>query len=208
MGEKKQPKNPDVLIVEDDIPLGFLLKRALEKKEYCPTVVGTASAALHEILNTSYELVLLDIRLPDADGLELVETFLQHDVEVIVMSAHTEIEHAIRAIQKGAYTFLPKPFELPHLQIEVQRAIEARKMRQDLTLLQDRIQKKYVIPQELHHRGYIFIPVGTSMEDAERIIIKKTLEEMDGNKTQTCKVLQISPSTLYAKLKQSDENPV
>lgn len=200
----EQLNRPEVLIVEDDISLGFLLKRALEQKNYVPAVVGTASAALHEIVNQSYDLVLLDIRLPDADGLELVETFLQHDVQVIVMSAHTEIEHAIRAIQKGAYTFLPKPFELPQLQIEIQRALEARQMRQDLTLLQERIQSKYVIPQELTQRGYIFIPVGTSIEEAEKIIIQKTLEEMDGNKSQTCKVLGISPSTLYAKLKQSE----
>tara|TARA_R110002096_G_scaffold436100_2_gene667753 strand:- start:4772 stop:6043 length:1272 start_codon:yes stop_codon:yes gene_type:complete len=95
-------------------------------------------ASAIDALDASIDLVLLDYRLPDTDGMEIlahVQRF-NKDIPVIMMTAHSSVEHAVHAIKAGAYHYVAKPFELDSVAITVARALETSQLRRELRTLQ------------------------------------------------------------------------
>ncbi len=117
-----------ILVVEDDLSLNKLVSRSLDLDGHSVKSVKTKSDALKEVENNSYDLVLLDLMLPDGNGMDLIERIVR-DSAVIVISAHADVNMAVKAVQMGAFNFIPKPFELENLTIEVNRALEARNLK-------------------------------------------------------------------------------
>lgn len=117
-----------ILVVEDDLSLNKLVSRSLDLDGHSVKSVKTKSEALKEIESDSYDLVLLDLMLPDGNGMDLIERMVRESA-VIVISAHADVNMAVKAVQMGAFNFIPKPFELENLTIEVNRAIEARSLK-------------------------------------------------------------------------------
>lgn len=119
-----------ILIAEDDADLAFLLKEALKRDAYAVRVERTAADALAQLARQNYDLFLLDVKLPDRDGLELLHRCreLTPDVPVIVMTAHGTRQMAVEAIGRGAYDFFTKPFQLQEVQVVVRRALEKRRL--------------------------------------------------------------------------------
>ncbi len=117
-----------ILVVEDDLSLNKLVSRSLDLDGHSVKSVKTKSEALKEIESNSYDLVLLDLMLPDGNGMDLIERMVRESA-VIVISAHADVNMAVKAVQMGAFNFIPKPFELENLTIEVNRAIEARSLK-------------------------------------------------------------------------------
>jgi two-component system response regulator GlrR len=110
---------PHVLVVDDDVELGHLLSIRLEAKGYRVTTESRAAAGLARLGRERVDAMLLDLRLIDADGLEVLSEVHDRspDVPVIVLTAHGSIETAVEATRRGAYGFLTKPFlELELLQ--------------------------------------------------------------------------------------------
>ncbi|BBJ27766.1 sigma-54-dependent transcriptional regulator [Athalassotoga saccharophila] len=117
-----------ILVIEDDLSLNKLVCRSLDLDGHSVKSVKTKSDALKEIENNSYDLVLLDLMLPDGNGMDLIERIVR-DSAVIVISAHADVNMAVKAVQMGAFNFIPKPFELENLTIEVNRALETRSLK-------------------------------------------------------------------------------
>lgn len=117
-----------LLIVEDDPIISDALKMVLVDAGYDARVVATGHNAHREIEKESFQLILVDFRLPDIDGITLMEEIkrLLPAVEVILMTAHGSIELAIEATKKGAYYFLSKPFAMDEALILVQKALQWR----------------------------------------------------------------------------------
>ena len=117
---------PSVLVVDDEPDLCELLSITLERMNLSPRTTGTVAAAQRMLKTDSYDLCLTDMRLPDGDGLELVEwiqTYSPH-VPVAVITAHGNMETAIRALKLGAFDFVSKPLDLAGLRKLVATAIK------------------------------------------------------------------------------------
>ena len=118
----------DVWIVDDDEAIRFVLQRALRKRGFeveCFDEVRAVSTALE---SGHPQAILTDIRLPDADGLSVVEMLAQRsiDIPVIAMTAYSDLDQAVTAFQKGVFEYLPKPFDLDQVISVVERAVARR----------------------------------------------------------------------------------
>lgn len=119
-----------LLIVEDDPLFGEMLKEAIEDAGYLPRLVMTGAAALESVAEEGFALVLQDVKLPDADGLQVLREILisQPHCGALVMTGHGNIETAVEAMKIGAFDFLTKPFSMDTLFLKMERFLELKRM--------------------------------------------------------------------------------
>ena len=124
-----------VLIVDDEAEIRESLDNILSEEGYLVATAATAAEGLALIRDAAYDVVLLDIWLPDRDGLEALGEIRQMDranvPEVVIISGHGTIEAAVRATKLGAYDFLEKPLSLARTLIVLKNAMKSRQMRED-----------------------------------------------------------------------------
>ena len=124
-----------VLIVDDEAEIRTSLEAILNEEGYLVTTAATATEALTLIRDALYDVVLLDIWLPDRDGLDTLAEIRRIEStnlpEVVIISGHGTIEAAVRATKLGAYDFLEKPLSLERTLIVIKNAMKARQMRED-----------------------------------------------------------------------------
>ena len=108
---------PRALIVDDEPDIRELLGITLERMQFDVTASGTHAAAINELRAGKFELCLTDMKLPDGDGLSIVEWIQQHrpQLPVAVITAHGNVETAVRALKLGAFDFISKPLDLAAL---------------------------------------------------------------------------------------------
>ena len=118
-----KPNQKRILVVDDEPGLRFLLAKGLEKSGYSVDTVGTKGEAKKKLSTVNYFCAFFDINLPDGSGLDLVgETFAQKNgPAVVVMTAEATMKNAIEAIQKGAFDYITKPFDMNGAEELVQR---------------------------------------------------------------------------------------
>jgi two-component system nitrogen regulation response regulator NtrX len=123
------------LIVDDEAEIRESLESILSEEGYVVTTAATAAEGLALIRDAAYDVVLLDVWLPDRDGLEALGEIRQMDSanvpEVVIISGHGTIEAAVRATKLGAYDFLEKPLSLARTLIVLKNAVQSRQMRED-----------------------------------------------------------------------------
>ncbi|HBA89549.1 MAG TPA: sigma-54-dependent Fis family transcriptional regulator [Geobacter sp.] len=126
-----------LLLVEDDPLLGAALHEALSRQGYLTRLAASGAAALSAGHDESFDLVLQDVRLPDADGLdvlcELLE--LQPRCHALVMTGQATVEMAVRAMKLGAFDFITKPFPVDVLLMKLERILSLRSMEKRLAEL-------------------------------------------------------------------------
>ena len=125
-----------VLIVDDEQDIRDSLEAILREEEYAVTTAATAAEALRLLRDADYQAVLLDIWLPDGDGLDVLaqirsEQSKVSSPEIIMISGHGTIEAAVRATKLGAYDFLEKPLSLDRTLLVLRNAIQAQRLRED-----------------------------------------------------------------------------
>src|SRR5947209_14742359 len=122
---------PNVLVVDDEPGIQQSLTGVLEDEGYRTESASSGEACLEVLAHRSFEVVLLDVWLPGADGLETLQKIkaLQEAPEVVMISGHGTIETAVRATKLGAFDFLEKPLSLERTLIVVKNAVEARRLR-------------------------------------------------------------------------------
>jgi len=122
-----------VLVVDDEAEIRASLEEILTEEGYAVTGAATAAEALVLIEDAPYDVILLDIWLPDRDGLDVLADIHALDPEkrpeVIIISGHGTIEAAVKATKLGAYDFLEKPLSLDRTLIVLKNAVEARRLR-------------------------------------------------------------------------------
>ncbi|MGE4273425.1 MAG: sigma-54-dependent transcriptional regulator [Desulfitobacterium sp.] len=119
-----------VLILDDQDALREIIAKRLKRKGYEVIQAGTAAEGLALIEDTLFDTILLDIKLPDGDGLKLLPRIkaLQPDLQVVMLTGHGTIESAIDAMKLGAYDYLTKPCNLSELELTLQKAMEKREL--------------------------------------------------------------------------------
>ncbi|MFZ5524862.1 MAG: sigma-54-dependent transcriptional regulator [Pseudomonadota bacterium] len=125
MADKYQSKSPVVLLVDDEPDILELLELTLRKMGLEVDTAGSVAAALAKLASRRHDLCLTDMRLPDGDGLQVVQHIAQHnlDVPVAVITAHGNMENAITALKAGAFDYLAKPVSLEQLRSLVKSAL-------------------------------------------------------------------------------------
>ncbi len=116
-----------ILAVDDEQDMTRLLQRTLEPEIDCRVSRAfSAKMALSILEQEAFDLVICDIRMPGMDGFELLEHIKTHypDLTVVMLTAFGNIESAVTAIKKGAYDFIPKPFEQDEIIFKIQKALE------------------------------------------------------------------------------------
>jgi len=135
-----------ILVVDDDPSILELIKIDLDSEGYQIDTAKTAKDALSKLEEgVPYELVMLDVRLPDATGVTVLEKVKSKNVEVpvIMISAYATVELAVEAVKKGAYDFISKPFELEELHIRVSNALSSRNLSAEVKTLRDQLGERY-----------------------------------------------------------------
>jgi len=127
-----------ILITEDDEDLAFVLREALIRQSYETQVCPTVAALVDALKSGSWDLILLDVKLPDMDGIEAIPKIrdVGPDTPIIVMTAHGNRETATQAIARGAYDFFTKPLKMSEFQVVVARALERRRLQLQVRALQ------------------------------------------------------------------------
>lgn len=120
-----------LLIADDDKAIRMVLSRAFERDGYRVRMTGNAATLWQWVSNGEGDLVITDVVMPDENGLDLLPKIrkIRPDLPVIVMSAQNTLMTAVKATERGAYDYLPKPFDLNELKSVVSKALKARSAR-------------------------------------------------------------------------------
>jgi DNA-binding NtrC family response regulator len=131
---------PNILIVDDDEVMCRTLSDVMKKMSYEVTSVQTGKDALYPLQESLYDLVLLDIRLPDMNGLEVLKKIREIDSDpfVIVMTAYADVETAVTAMKEGAFDYINKPFEIDELKIVIKKALETKELKGEVLRLRSK----------------------------------------------------------------------
>ena len=142
-------ENNRVLIIDDERPVLMTLEALLKRHGYRVDTAATASQGLNALKLNSPSLVLLDLQLPDAHGLEMLDRIKTElsDAQVIILTAHDSLHNAIESIKRGAYHFISKPYAPEELLSLVEKALEkhfllqeAEKLRKKTEQLEKRLE--------------------------------------------------------------------
>ena len=134
---------PHILIADDEDSLRWVLEKGLRKAGYEVTSVKDGAAAIRAVEGEPFDLVFLDIRMPGVDGLAALARMREArpDACVVVMTAHGTMETAIQAMQRGAYDYLTKPFDLDEVLLLAERALEAGRLTLEVARLRTGLQE-------------------------------------------------------------------
>src|SRR5262245_28522740 len=129
-----------LLVIEDEPVLARNIGKAFSRRGFTVHEAGTIAEGLRIVEEVRPEVVLLDLRLPDGNGLEALPTILgaDADVAVIMMTAYGSVADAVEAMQRGARDFVLKPFELDELRMRVERAVGAARAQREIAYYRER----------------------------------------------------------------------
>jgi two-component system, NtrC family, response regulator AtoC len=129
-GEGGESMKPSILIVDDDEVMRETLSDVLKKRGYEVAAAGSGNGALSAIKKNIIDLVLLDMKLPDLDGLEVLKKIKEFDTEILVimMTAYSDVQTAVSAMKSGAYHYINKPFELEELRLLIEKGLETKSL--------------------------------------------------------------------------------
>ena len=138
-----------LLLVEDKSELRGMLRKALERFGYDVDEAADGSAAIQKIRQRRYLLVLSDLKMPGASGLDVLRETKQADatIPVLLLTAYGSIDEAVTAMKEGAFDFLQKPIDLDHLKLLVQRAAREQELLRENLLLREEYTARYGLPR-------------------------------------------------------------
>jgi len=137
--------NERILIVDDDESVRWVLKKSLEKEGLETVLAKNASEGLERLKEGDVAIVLMDIRMPGMSGLDALDAIHAggRGISVIIMTAQATMQNAIEAMRRGAFDYITKPFDLDEVNLLVKKAIEVRRLSQEVTALRAEVREKY-----------------------------------------------------------------
>ena len=119
-----------ILVVDDLASIREIMSRALVKEGYICSVAGDGDAALANLRNSEFHLVLLDLNMPGKSGMQVLEEIVAQypETAVVIITANDDVETAIELMKAGAYDYVVKPVNLSTLSLRVERALDRRRL--------------------------------------------------------------------------------
>ena len=138
-----------LLLVEDKNELRAMLRKALERSGYTVDEAPDGSAAIQKLRGRRYQLVLSDLKMPGASGLDVLRESKQADatIPVILLTAFGSVDEGVTAMKEGAFDFIQKPVDLEHLKVLVQRAARQQELLRENLLLREEFSARYGFPR-------------------------------------------------------------
>ena len=132
-----------ILVVDDEQSIRYVLREILEEEKYDVEDAQNGEEAYALLQNSSFDVVLSDIKMPKMDGLELLDKILEEgiDTQVIMISAHGTIETAVDATKKGAFDFIEKPPDLNRVLLAIRNALDKTELVKETKVLKKKISK-------------------------------------------------------------------
>jgi two-component system response regulator GlrR len=127
-----------ILVVDDDLNILKVLRMRLESGGYAVVTASESQKAKGKILEENFDLALLDLKLSEADGIDLMKDLreVDPDLPVIILTAHGTIESAVEAMKEGAYSYVTKPFDYRDLLVQIRHGIETSRLSREVKRLQ------------------------------------------------------------------------
>ena len=134
-----------VLVVDDEEVIRDILATLLEREGWHVTTASTAGRALTLFEADPYDVVLLDLMLPDRSGLELLKDLRRRDPDavVVIVTAYSSIEGAIEAMRDGAFHYIPKPFQNEEVLLTVKKGAETRRLTEENRRLKEELSRRF-----------------------------------------------------------------
>jgi DNA-binding NtrC family response regulator len=134
-----------ILVVDDDADIRAVLKDRLDSLNYQVFEASCGREALELLASQDVQMVLLDVVMPDMDGLAVLSEIRKRglDVTVLMITAFATIERAVQAMKHGAYDFIPKPFEPDHIALIVAKALERETLKRGLEILTEELDDRH-----------------------------------------------------------------
>jgi two-component system response regulator GlrR len=144
-----------ILVVDDNPNLLELIKMRLESADYRVSATAEEEAALSLLREQVFDLCIVDLMLANGDGLTLMDQIraIRPDVPTIILTAHGTIESAVEAMRRGAYSYLTKPFERSDLLLQIERALEHRKLNWEIKRLKELLNERFDFANIIAHSG-------------------------------------------------------
>ncbi|RJQ49689.1 MAG: sigma-54-dependent Fis family transcriptional regulator [Nitrospiraceae bacterium] len=135
----------NILAVDDDRNLLEVLRMRLESANYEVVTAMKGEDAVHAVKEHPIDLSIIDLQLAEQNGISIMEDVhcLNPEIPVIILTAYGSIESAVEAMQKGAYSYLTKPFDPHDLLLQIENALESRKIVSEIKNLKKQMEEKY-----------------------------------------------------------------
>ena len=139
-----------ILVIDDEKSIRETLKEILEYEDHQVDLAEDGEVGLELFKENKYEIVLLDIKMPKKDGIEVLEDIFKiaTDIPVIMISGHGNIDTAVESIKKGAYDFIEKPLDLNRLLVTIRNAMDKTSLIKETKTLKRQVSKTYDIVGE------------------------------------------------------------
>jgi two-component system, NtrC family, response regulator AtoC len=137
-------KNSKILVCDDDETLCYLLKEQLLEEDFAVDAVYDGNDAIDSIKKKHYDILLLDLNMKETSGEEVLRFVSDYStsLQVVILSAQSEIKKAIECIKMGAYDFITKPYNFDELVLTINRAIEHKDLLVKTTILSNQVNKQ------------------------------------------------------------------
>jgi two-component system, NtrC family, response regulator AtoC len=135
---------PRILVVDDERLIRWSLEQTLVKAGYDVETAENGAATARVLREDAPDLVLLDLKLPDTDGIQVLRDLKEShpDIQVVIMTAYADVPTAVEAMRLGAYDYIAKPIDFDNLGVTLRNALEARQLRQKVEFFK----KRHVYP--------------------------------------------------------------
>jgi len=136
---------PRVLVVDDEKSMRELLAITLERQGYEVSVAEDGEVAIQAVRRDGFDVIITDLRMPNADGLQVLRAAKEHTPEtvVIVITAVGSTETAVEAMKLGAYDYITKPFKLDEIHVIIRRALERKRLRDENLYLRKQLETQH-----------------------------------------------------------------
>jgi DNA-binding NtrC family response regulator len=194
--KKKIGSKKTMLIIEDDKDHRELLDTIFEKKNFNTRLAHSITSALKLLNSTKFDVVLLDLLLPDGNGMDLLEKIVwEYYYRVIIITAIDDVKLAVEAIKRGAYDYFTKPIDFPGLIATVNEIVKIIESGREFN-------NKSEIPFIRKKKFFLFTCPKITLKELEKRYILSILNETNFKIPEAIKILRIGKTTLYRKIKE------
>jgi len=136
---------PNILVVDDEPAHRQMIEAVLDAEGYEIVQAEHGGAAISAVEKRFYDLVIMDVRMPDVDGIEALQKIKQisPDIPVIIMTAYASVDTAVDALKSGAYDYLIKPLDIDELKLLVDKALRYHQLEQENLFLKERLNNRF-----------------------------------------------------------------
>ncbi|MBI2569345.1 MAG: sigma-54-dependent Fis family transcriptional regulator [Candidatus Schekmanbacteria bacterium] len=165
---------PAILVVDDEKNILTALARALSLDGYAVVTAASGEEALRVVEERSVDLVMLDVKLPGMDGLEVLGLLRSRspDTPVVMMSGHGTIETAVRATRLGAFDFIEKPINVERILVAVSNALQLGRLRRENVDLRRQIEARYHLVGDSRPMRELRDRIATTAQTNGRVLIR------------------------------------